>query len=308
MKWTKRLSVVIFAAAAVLFAFCLYHTVRNGDSQGPVIVMEDQVIQVSIHSGEQELLAGIRAEDLKDGDVTDSLMVEYLSNFIGDGERMIGVAAFDRAGNIGKAVRTIRYTDYRSPEFSLSAPMRFAAGINADKLVQSMRVVDCLDGDISRWIQQYNGEGSVFNSAVPGIYLIIFSISNSAGDVERFQAQVEIYDPAQEVSAPKLYLKEYLIYLEKGDYFDPMDYLSRVMVDGAVYQMTKDGVLTCAQDVEEQKEYPEVEIRIYDQENIQVRNPVDTNKCGWYEVSYTVADSADMERTVRMIVCVREEN
>ena len=79
--------------------------------------------------------------------------------------------------------------------------------------------------DVYKRQQQYNGEGSVFNSAVPGIYLIIFSISNSAGDVERFQAQVEIYDPAQEVSAPKLYLKEYLIYLEKGDYFDPMDYL-----------------------------------------------------------------------------------
>lgn len=308
MKWTKRLSVVIFAAAAVLFVFCLYHTVRNGDSQGPVIVMEDQVIQVSIQSGEQELLAGIRAEDLKDGDVTDSLMVEYLSNFIGDGERKAGVAAFDSAGNIGKAVRTIRYTDYRSPEFSLSAPLRFAAGTNADKLVQSMRADDCLDGDISRWIQQYNGDGSVFNSAVPGIYPIIFSISNSAGDVEKFQAQVEIYDPAEEVSAPQLYLTEYLIYLGKGDHFDPMEYLSRIIVDGIKYQKTADGVLTCVLDLEEQKEYPDTEIRTYDQGNIQVRNPVDTNECGWYEVSYTLADSADIERTVRMIVCVREEN
>ena len=308
MKWTKRLSVVIFAASAVLFAFCLYHTVRDGDNRGPVIVMEDQVIQVSIQSGEEELLAGIHAEDLKDGDVTDSLMVEYLSNFVGVGERRAGVAAFDKTGNIGKAVRIIQYTDYKSPEFSLSAPLRFAVGTSADKLVQSMRASDCLDGDISRWIQQYNGEGSVFNSAVPGVYPIIFSVSNSAGDVEKFQAQVEIYDPAEEASAPQLYLKEYLVYLDKGDPFAPLDYLSRVMVDRTIYQVTADGVLTCVQDQEEQKEYPELEIRTYDKENIQVRNPVDTNKCGWYEVSYTLADSMDIERTVRMIVCVREDN
>lgn len=47
--------------------------------------MDNSEISVSIHADEVELLSGVTAYDAKDGDVTDSLAVEHISNFIEKG-------------------------------------------------------------------------------------------------------------------------------------------------------------------------------------------------------------------------------
>ena len=50
------------------------------DGKGPEISMDNSEISVSIHADEAELLSGVTAYDAKDGDVTDSLAVEHISN------------------------------------------------------------------------------------------------------------------------------------------------------------------------------------------------------------------------------------
>ncbi|MFQ7768823.1 MAG: hypothetical protein ACLRIL_11475 [Fusicatenibacter saccharivorans] len=52
-----------------------------------------------------ELLSGVTAYDAKDGDVTDSLAVEHISNFIEKGRRKISIVAFDSDNNVTHAER-----------------------------------------------------------------------------------------------------------------------------------------------------------------------------------------------------------
>lgn len=87
--------------------------------------MDNSEISVSIHADEAELLAGVTAYDAKDGDVTDSLAVEHISNFIEKGRRKISIVAFDSDNNVTHAEREMVYNDYTSPVFSwMVAPVQ----------------------------------------------------------------------------------------------------------------------------------------------------------------------------------------
>ena len=74
---------ILFLASSLAFGGCLMRQ-RTGkkDGKGPEISMDNSEISVSIHADEAELLSGVTAYDAKDGDVTDSLAVEHISNFI----------------------------------------------------------------------------------------------------------------------------------------------------------------------------------------------------------------------------------
>lgn len=307
MKWIRIASILIFTAAILTFGISFVITVMGRDQEGPSIFMEQTDITVSIQDSESAILKGISAVDSKDGDVTASLVIESLSNFIGENERQAVVVAFDSDAHVSKAVRTIHYTDYTSPHFALSAPLRFPVGITSGKLSAYLKAEDCLDGDLTRWIQQYNVEGSQLNTDVPGFYPIIFSVSNSAGDVEKFQATVEIYDTMEDSAAPKMSLNNYLVYLEKGAFFDPMDYLEAVMVENVIYRRNEEGVLESEADRKIiENGNTEIEVRIFSENDIKVDNPVNVNKPGWYEVAYHIEDSMGNGKTLYMLVCVQE--
>lgn len=307
MKWIRIASILIFAAAILIFGTSFVVTVMGRDLEGPSIFMEQTDIMVSIQDSEEALLEGISAFDSKDGDVTASLVVESLSNFIGENERQAVVVAFDSDAHVSKAVRTIHYTDYTSPHFSLSSPLRFPVGITSGKLTAYLKAVDCLDGDLTRWIQQYNVEGSRLNTDAPGFYQIVFSVSNSAGDVEKFQATVEIYDTTTDSVAPKMSLSNYLIYLEKGASFDPTDYLEAVMMENVIYRRNEEGILECEADRKLlENGNMETEIRVFPEDGIKIDNPVNVNELGWYEVAYHIEDSMGNGKTLYMLVCVQE--
>lgn len=314
MRWIRSISIAIFVVSVLLFAGSLVKLFMNRDTEGPIISMEQSRLSVSVQSDREEWLTEVSAWDEVDGDVTDSLMIENVSNFIGDDERQVGVAVFDESGNITKEVITVCYTDYMAPQFSLKEPLRFPSGTSSASLTQNLQAVDCLDGEITRWIQQYNAEGSQLNTSVKGVYQVIFSVSNSAGDVEKFQASVEIYDSAEEAAAPKLLLTDYLIYLEQGTEFDPLAYVELIVVDDVAYERQDDASFANVIDLEKQgdQEAGSTEedmtntIRTYDISGIKVDNPVNSSIPGWYEVAYTLTDHIHNEKTVRLLVCVQE--
>lgn len=315
MRWIKGVSIGIFSVSVLLFAISLIRFLVNRDVQAPVISMEQEQISVSVQDSEETWLAGITAWDDKDGDVTASLTVEYITNFVDDGERQVGIAAFDEKGNMAKTVRTIKYTDYEPPHFTLSSPFRFPTGTASSKIIQNLKAVCCLDSNVTRWIQLYNANGSQLNTSAAGLYKVVFSVSNSAGDVEKFQATIEIYDSTEETLAPKLALTDYMVYLDKGAEFDPYSYLNTLVIEGVLYARQEDGSFASVQDLEEKKkqeesedgeEVPEVFVRTYDTTDVKIDNPVNTNVPGWYEVAYTVRDLGSYEKTARMLVRVRE--
>ena len=182
---------ILFLASSLAFGGCLMRQRTGKDGKGPEISMDNSEISVSIHADEAELLSGVTAYDAKDGDVTDSLAVEHMSNFIEKGRRKISIVAFDSDNNVTHAEREMVYNDYTSPVFSLDGPLRFS--VNADDLTEGLSAEDCLDGTITDRIRlSYQDE----ISSTPGLYQVTYSAANRAGDVTSLPVTVELYDPA----------------------------------------------------------------------------------------------------------------
>lgn len=290
MRRVKVASILLFVISFVLFLFCIFVREGGQDRTGPQIHMDQQEIQVSIAATEEELLQGVTATDRKDGDVTESLAVESMSNFIEKGRRKISIVAFDSDDHVSRAERDIVYTDYTSPVFSLDSPLRFST--EAENLLTGLHASDCLDGDISNKIQ-ISFQDNLY-SLSPGLYQATYSVANSAGDVKNLPVTVEVYDSAQEVQLPSLELSQYLINLSVGEGFDPWGYLNSITVDRNPYVRGDDGAFRNSFNEDE----------IYDLSSVQISNPVDTNTPGVYEVVYSVSDGDGLQGSVRLIVSV----
>ncbi len=288
MKWIHRISVTYFSIALVVLAVCTYLFFSNRDTEGPIIDMDSELIELEVYTTDEDILAGVTAYDSKDGDVSNTLMVEYISNFIGDNQREVGIVAFDSDGHVSNAKRIVQY-NYTGIEFSLSGPLRFSVGTDADNMKKLLSAVDPFDGPVTKWIMMNSVDDVALDTSVPGEYPIEFSVSNSAGAVEKFTATVEMYNPTQEVVSPKITLNKYMLYVEQGSRFDPLKYINTIVVDGKLYHM----------DVEE-------EASIIKQK-VKVDGELDTSMPGWYEVGYRLKDAVNNEKNVHIIVCVKEK-
>lgn len=282
IKIIQRVVLVLTILAAVLMAAAVIKTVGFRDTDGPEITMDQSSITVDVDCTDEELLQGITAADKKDGDVTDSLVVESLSNFIEKGRRLVTVAAFDQDHNVTKAAREVVYNNYTSPRFSLTGPLRFA--VNSDESLTSVfQVQDCLDGDLS-------GEVVItsdyyYDYSVAGAYTVNFQVSNSAGDVVELPLTVETYDASADSSAPKVELSEYLIYVETGSAINPSDYILGVTDSGMSWEMGDNS-------------------NPYSLSDIEITNPVDTSTPGVYEISYTIPSDGEYQASIRLVVIV----
>lgn len=308
MRLLKLFSVCFTAVAVALFALTLVLRAFVRDTEGPTISMNSDVVEISVGDADDSILAGVTAMDARDGDVTASLVVESLSNLVGD-ERIANIAAFDSDNHVTKVTRTVRYTDYTSPRFTLTDPFTLPVGSKSTAMTKNLTAIDCIDGDITGRISRANAEGSTFNSSVPGYYPVEFSVSNSAGDVESFVASVEVYDSST-VDLPAFALTDALIYLPQGSSFEPLDYLRALSVDSVSYRMYQ-GVLvrsTLVSQLEREGGDPNNvgSANLYDTSLITINNPVDTSAPGWYEVSYTVTSATGTERSAFLLVRVEE--
>ena len=222
-------SAILFVAAAVIFAAYTITERMNNDTAVPVITVNDDMISVSVNDPEEALLSGITASDAKDGDVTDSIVVESISNFYGDRKRIVSYAAFDSDMNVSKASREIIYSDYQPPEFTLSHPLRFRIG--STDLLEGFGAVDVLDGDISRKIKAIPRSG--FNRNIPGTYEVQLEVANSAGDVAYLPVEYEFFE--NENPGPKIQLTTYLTYTDPGVKVDTDAFLRSVLLEGQRY-------------------------------------------------------------------------
>lgn len=309
MRSLKILSVVITAIALALFVVTNSFQIMGRDPSGPVINMESDRIDISVSDDKNSILTGVTAQDAKDGDVTSSLVVENISNFVGTGERIASIAAFDSDNHVTKVERLVHYTDYKKPHFSLGSPLSVSAGSKITVLTSKLSATDCMDGDITNKIRRTNAEGSNFNIDNPGIYKMIFSVSNNAGDMEKFEASVEVYDKTDS-NLPNVSLTDAMIYLSKEAQFDPLSYLKKIGLDGTIYQVyngqlvSNDAILQIQRGELEGSEIPEE--AIYPLERVTIQNPVDTETPGWYEVSYSVSAPTGEVRSAFLLVRVED--
>lgn len=295
MKYNTIISSVFFLAS---LSVCLGYTFiynQKGDETPPVIHVADEAYHCSIEATDEELLAGITADDQEDGDLTDQIFVESLSNLIDDNTRVLSVAVIDSAENVAKGKRVIVYDDYSSPKFSMTQPLQFYVGTR--EITEFIKVQDLIDGDLSDKVKPCSPYHLAYET---GDYPMEFMVSNSAGDVSRFQATVTLNDNFDRDRRADISLSEYLVYVKKGEKLSPWSYVQGVTLNGHEYSRKDKDLLPDTQTNYNWTGYPDV-IRKAD---FKIEDSVDYENEGCYEILYSYS-TENYSGSVRLVVIVQ---
>lgn len=226
-KKTNFLLVVLLLLCIAAFIGYRALDAMRTDSQAPEIQIGDQIPEISVNDPEEALLQGIHATDVRDGDVTGSVVVENIAILDSTGRIQVSYAAFDKAGNVAKAQREALYIDYVSPRFTLSAPLLYRSGVNFDVL-KTVGATDLIDGDIQHRVRATSLDDSIIST--PGTHNVQFQVSNSLGDITTVVLPVEVYETMNYTAT--LSLNTYLVYLRTGEKFNPNHYLDTFTLAG----------------------------------------------------------------------------
>lgn len=269
MKRINVLLLMVLALAIGLFA-CYHIWVHNRlDTVGPVLSIDDGLLEISVKDSEEALLAGIHAMDDRDGDVTASVLVESVYGIDANNMTTVTYAAFDRAGNVSKIQRQVRYKDYEKPRFVLYGSMTFAYGSGFD-LLEYIGAEDVIEGDIGRRVHATLVSDTKGVEA-EGRHQVKLQVTNNLGDTVEMVLPVEVYEPEWYVA--DVVLSDYLIYLDRGARFDPWNYLEGFIFRG---------------------EFIEVDRSASDGIEVEISNGVKINEPGVYEVSYILSKSLNL--------------
>ena len=221
MKKRNLLCILIIVLSVGAFlGYRMLDAVRT-DTRAPEIRVPDGVLEASVQEPRSALTRGMTATDREDGDVTDSLVVESIGILGANGTVSVTYAAFDAAGNVAKAQREVRFTDYHSPRFVLKEPLIYTYNSNFD-ILRTVGAQDVLDGDIQHRIRAMTMEETSIN--VTGMHHVEFRVTNTLGDTHIQIFPVEVL--AANTYDAQLTLTDYLIYLPVGSSFNPAAYLN----------------------------------------------------------------------------------
>ena len=216
MRAIKCILCALLVVTALLYTATGVMEHFSGADEGPVIECGGEIIEVSVHATEAELLAGVTARDDRDGDLTDRIIVGGVSKLVGTDLAKVTCLVFDSDDNMATLTRQVRYTDYRRPMFQLTEPLEFASTRDA-KLLSRIRVTDSVDGDIS-------GKARVSTLWATGhdqVYSATVTVTNSMGDIADVEVPVII-----RATPSAIRLRQQIVYVTAGDRFDPMGYVS----------------------------------------------------------------------------------
>lgn len=272
----KRALFALVLLCCAAFAVYRYLSGRNVDREAPQITVAQDELRLSVHDGAEKLLDGVTARDARDGDVTDSLVVESVRGIVADKRFTVTYAAFDAAGNVAKAQRTVYYEDYTAPRFALTAPLIFHEG--AADVFAPLEASDVFDGSLKDRIKGtlVSGERQLSQA---GDYAVEFRVTNSLGDTAYLTAPVQVL-PAGNSNA-ELTLTSYLVYLKKNAAFMPEAYLEELTAGGQTVALDEGSV------------------------PVQIESSVDMTKAGTYCVDYAAAYGQYTART-RLLVVVED--
>ena len=267
MKKNKNnILILIVIIPLVIFGGYVCYDKFISDNKAPVITVDDKPLVISVYDDEDALFEGVTAEDNRDGDLTESVVIEKKTPLSKDGKRNITYAVIDKKGNVGRAERTVTYTGYSKVKFKLSEPIRFAINSNYN-LLENIEAESELDGDLTSKIKCLTDFG--FDFTEEGTHNLEYSVTDSTGVTTYLHTVADFYDPDKEIYS--IELSRYIVYVEKGSSFNPMDYYVGSSSGGS----------------------PEIE------------SDVNTYEEGVYNVKYTVG-GGDAVGVSRLIVVVTE--
>ena len=283
-----RIFVVIFFIISVLL-FGGYTLIRavTVDRTLPIIEMDSDEVTISVKGGDAAILEGIKASDEKDGDITGNLFVESKSTFIEKGIFKATIAVADSDNHVTKVERKVTYSDYRSPQFTLTEPLKFlTTRENRDDLniAESLRANDVVDGDISNKIE-ISSEYSI-NGYTTGDSHMEFIVTNSMGDTSKLPVTVNIFSALEESGLPEIILSNYLINTPVGAGADIAALIDQIEYHNETFRRGEDGNLYNGEFDAEGNPI------MFDWSAIQIDTDADWNTPGVYEVKITFTDEA----------------
>lgn len=287
---TLRIAVcVLFVLTTVLFTLSYLRARALSRDRYPEIFFDTDRITVSLAPTEEELLSGVSASDAEDGDLTGRVIVESISHFITPGVSNVTYTVCDSQNHVTTATRRIVYTDYTSPRFTMSDDLVFSVNEQANPF-RCIGATDVIDGNISARIKITAENG--FQSGTAGVYPITVQVTNSKGDVASLQLSVTIENTS--LYAPRITLKNYLMYITVGDTVDLRDNLRAVE---SVTENAEDDVET-----EEETAAAMEALR----ERVRIETDFDRNTPGVYQVDYRFTDAFDREAHAVLTIVVEE--
>ena len=286
MRRLRAAVVLLFIVSVIAFAAYQVLSRLAQDNRPPEITCDSDTLSISVESEDSELLKGVKAEDNRDGDLTDSVRVSSMSNFTEPGKRTITYAVFDKANNAATMERTLEYTDYTSPKITLTEPLRFDISDMEDaSLTEHMKAEDCLDGDITSQIRATYNDSAYVSQA--GDYNVTVQVSNSAGDTCTVPLTVTVTDSSSDEERGKYYpaLSQYIVYTPVGEQVDLAALITGVTRGGSEYAFGEPGA----------PESPEV---------VSISGDVDYGTEGTYTVEYSYTPEGGVTATTRLTVVV----
>ena len=273
MRMLRIAAVLLFAVSVVLYAVVSVSDALKQDNTRPVIESILDTVELSVTDDEKNLCLGLTAYDEKDGDLTDQIMVAKVSRLSEDDTCKVEYVVFDSDNNAATLTRTVHYTDYVSPRFSLTEPLVYHVGENV-RFLSRIQATDALEGDISDRIKMQNG--SVSNYQI-GVYPIALEVTNKLGDSSSVELSVMITEDNR--FGPKIELSEYLVYVPVGGKLQPRSYIQNA------WDSEGDKVSTS---------------------RVSISGNVDTDTPGSYILTYSMSDGGTMGHTY-LTVSVEEE-
>lgn len=287
---TLRIAVcVLFVLTTVLFTLSYLRARALSRDRYPEIFFDTDRITVSLAPTGEELLSGVSASDAEDGDLTGRVIVESISHFITPGVSNVTYTVCDSQNHVTTATRRIVYTDYTPPRFTMSDDLVFSVNEQANPF-RCIGATDVIDGNISDRIKITAENG--FQSGTAGVYPITVQVTNSKGDVASLQLSVTIENTS--LYAPRITLKNYLMYITVGDTVDLRDNLRAVE---SVTENAEDDVET-----EEETAAAMEALR----ERVRIETDFDRNTPGVYQVDYRFTDAFDREAHAVLTIVVEE--
>lgn len=237
MRRLRIITLICFILSAAALGASTVYRIWQSDDTIPVITCPDAPLVLSVKdSGPEALMKDVTAWDEKDGDLTAELMVEGIQRDA-DGALTVTYVAADSDHHVVSRQRSMRYTDYVPPRFSLTQELRYSMG-SSIRIKDRMSAWDVIDGDLSDRIKVNSNDLSAYYE---GTYPVTFEVTNSLGDTASITLDVVIRNYA--AGEPRIALTEYLVYRTAGDPFDPMAYVKSVSGGGAVSAQLPEGGL-----------------------------------------------------------------
>lgn len=253
MRYLRIITVIVFVFSLAFTGWANVRYYNNLNTDYPTITNAVDLLEISTQDPPDALLQGLSAKDATDGDLTAQIMVASVSHFLEPGTVRVKYVVFDSHNNSATLSRLVHYTDYTAPVFSLEKAPVYTVGSSFD-LIDHIRVEDCIDGDISDHIRVIS---NMVNNYSVGNYPIVLEVSNSCGDTAQITLWVT-YESKESTAVVKLH--RYVVYVQQGETFEPMQWLANVTDRNAT---------------------------ALDAEKVEIQGNLDLNKPGCYQLVYS---------------------